>query len=84
MLSASLAGDEINPKTDAVGVVGYGNQQLQLGVHGHLRFGNAIVRYEVFRRSDSAVILQLFSDYWIINKIGDGIMYLLFLSFTIE
>lgn len=26
VLSASLAGDEINPKTDAVGVVGYGNQ----------------------------------------------------------
>lgn len=46
-----------------------------MGSQGTLRFNSAIVRYEITQQSDFTVIMTLFSDYWIINKTPEALMY---------
>ena len=44
---------------------------------GLLQYDNAVVSYEVMRTTQNEIMIELFSDYWIINKTGDTLLLLL-------
>lgn len=41
---------------------------------GVLQYDNAVVSYEVIRTTQNEIMIELFSDYWIINKTTEMLM----------
>ena len=41
---------------------------------GLLQYDNAVVSYEVMRTTQNEIMIELFSDYWIINKTTEMLM----------
>lgn len=48
--------------------------EISLKDRGILQFDNGVISYEVVRNSDNAVMIELYSDYWIVNKTTEMLM----------
>ena len=74
VLNVTLPGAKAVSKGEEVWYVKRCEREIALKGRGVLQFDNAVISYEVVRGADNAVMIELFSDYWIVNKTTEVLM----------
>lgn len=74
VLNVTLPGAKAVSKGEEVRYVKRCEREIALKGRGVLQFDNAVISYEVVRGADNAVMIELFSDYWIVNKTTEALM----------